>query len=276
MHLPFAVTGSKFSPVSQDYDWHRGAIAAIVRMVAPKLALSLPSPRIKLSASATTPHSASATQTIKRLILYEKMVALQYTSVQQNADRGDDERDDDRSPFPGPTNTDVINNNSSPLMLLLFFLRALVGIIQSGFAALAATPRLVLRPAQTANAAGPGDPPPIPCYYATPRHLGERWYVVYVGRRVGVFNEWADVADSTSGVPGNSQRRFASQADAIASFRSAHARGYVRHVAAIPPPNPAIYNQDTGQGNTSSYIPPRDDPWDMKPRTKKEEPDDDE
>ncbi|TDL14308.1 hypothetical protein BD410DRAFT_809837 [Rickenella mellea] len=184
------------------------------------------------------------------------MVDLGHTHVvQQNGNRGDD---DDNNNNSSHLNTAVDTDGSSPLMVLLLFLRALLGILQAGFAALAAAPRLVQRLAPgSTTASGPADPfpPPFPVYYATPRNLGERWYAVYVGNRVGVFNDWADVADATSGISGNSQRRFGSQFEAIQSFRAAHAHGHVRFVPRL------------------NYRGPPDDPSNMKPRTKKEESD---
>ncbi|TDL13705.1 hypothetical protein BD410DRAFT_810323, partial [Rickenella mellea] len=109
----------------------------------------------------------------------------------------------------------------------------------------------------------------IPVHYAIARNLGERWYVVYVGNRVGVFNDWGDVADATSGVSGNSQRRFGSQLEAIQAFQNAYDRGHVRLVPRLPPTD-----QNAAAGPSSCRAPPGD-PSNMKPRPKKEEPDDD-
>ncbi|TDL14294.1 hypothetical protein BD410DRAFT_809848 [Rickenella mellea] len=199
------------------------------------------------------------------------MVDLTYTSdVQQNGNRGDDDDDE----YSRRTNTAVNTDSSSPLMVLLVLLRALLGILQAGFTALAAAPAFVQCLAlPTGTASGSPDAYPFPVYYATARNLGERWYAVYVGNRVGVFNDWADVADATSGVLGNSQRRFGSQLEAIQSFRAAHARGHVRYVPRLPPP-PANTDQNAAAG-PSNYRGPPDDPSNMKPRTKKEESDDD-
>ena len=74
-----------------------------------------------------------------------------------------------------------------------------------------------------------------------------RWYTVFVGRRVGVFNSWyvtstcnwstlsdccirPEVQRLTSGVPGNTQCRYASAAAASAAFNDALIRGAVQQV----------------------------------------------
>ncbi|TDL18309.1 hypothetical protein BD410DRAFT_842930 [Rickenella mellea] len=208
------------------------------------------------------------------------MVAFPHNSVPQSADRGDDGDDywhpDAPFPPPGPVNNSVEADSPTVLMLIVFFLRALLGIVQSGFVALAAAPRFILRPTPSAGSiAGAPENPPFPCHYATPRHLGERWYVIYVGSRVGVFNEWSDVAAATSGIPGNSHRRFGTQAEAEASFRNALARRSVRWVPVQPNrlEEPAA---NPHQGNTGANFATFGDPPDLKPRTKKEEPDNDE
>ncbi|TDL14395.1 hypothetical protein BD410DRAFT_809766 [Rickenella mellea] len=76
-------------------------------------------------------------------------------------------------------------------------------------------------------------PPPFPPHvvpHFPPHHLGERFYAVYVGREVGIFTEWSDVAAVTVGVSGNSQRRFGSYAEALQSFFNANQQGRVRVV----------------------------------------------
>ncbi|TDL14789.1 hypothetical protein BD410DRAFT_845723 [Rickenella mellea] len=196
------------------------------------------------------------------------MVDLSHTSVQQN-DRNNDDDDERRNlPFPRRPDTADDTDTNAFLMMIFVFLRTLLGIIQAGFAALAAAPQLVQRLAPAASAPVPANPYPFPIFYAAPHHLGERWYAVYVGTRVGVFNDWADVADATSGVSGNSQRRFGSRAEAVHSFRTALDRGHVRHMPSQPPAD------NTNQGETSAHFATFSDPPDLKPRPKKEESDD--
>ncbi|TDL14828.1 hypothetical protein BD410DRAFT_845705 [Rickenella mellea] len=206
------------------------------------------------------------------------MVGLQHKYVQQSADRGDDDDNnwhpDRPCPLSGPASPTVDADGPTVLMLILFFLRALIGIVQSGFVALAATPRLILRLTPTPGTSAPANPYPFPLHYATPRHLGERWYVVYVGNRVGVFNEWSDVAAATSGVSGNSQRRFGTQAEAVASFDNALSRRSVRVVPAVQPNLTEDPAANPNQGNTGAHFALFSDPPDLKPRMKKEEPDD--
>ncbi|TDL15289.1 hypothetical protein BD410DRAFT_809057 [Rickenella mellea] len=215
------------------------------------------------------------------------MVDLRHRAISQNDSSGDDGDGDEQSPYRPPVSS---SGDDQPWLFtaLVFILHALVGAIQAGFAALASTPLFLStafantgQPARIQNVA---DPPAIPHYYAPPHHLGERWYAVYVGRRVGVFNEWADVAHSTSGISGNSQRRFGTRDDAIASFRAAHAAGHVR-IQHFTPPAPYVPPSTTNEENAaqgpgpsssrSKHYPDCGVGPKFKPFHKKEEPDDD-
>ena len=75
-----------------------------------------------------------------------------------------------------------------------------------------------------------------------------RWYVVFVGKKVGVFDDWfvctaascrsvvtlclhrSEVQNATIGVPGNCQRQYANALAAVAAFNVALASGTVRRV----------------------------------------------
>ena len=75
-----------------------------------------------------------------------------------------------------------------------------------------------------------------------------RWYVVFVGKKVGVFNDWfictaascrsvvtlhlhrSEVQNATIGVPGNCQCRYANASVAVAAFNAALASGTVCRV----------------------------------------------
>ncbi|TDL14068.1 hypothetical protein BD410DRAFT_846377 [Rickenella mellea] len=89
-----------------------------------------------------------------------------------------------------------------------------------------------------ANVPPPPPPPQHVVPHFPPHHVGERFYAVYVGREVGIFTEWSDVAAVTVGVSGNSQRRFGSYAEALESFWNADQQGRVRVVQ--PPPAPVV------------------------------------
>ncbi|TDL13920.1 hypothetical protein BD410DRAFT_846517 [Rickenella mellea] len=84
-------------------------------------------------------------------------------------------------------------------------------------------------------------------------HLGRRWYAVFVGREVGVFSSWDEVLAATSGVSGQSQRRFNSFALARREFNFALARGNVRHV----PDEPEV--PEASSSITKGKEPKRDD-----------------
>ncbi|TDL25096.1 hypothetical protein BD410DRAFT_801202 [Rickenella mellea] len=217
------------------------------------------------------------------------MVDLRHRFVSQDGDDGDQRDDDERSPR-APLHSPSSNDSSWAFTALAFILQALVGAIHAGFIALASTPlfmsRLIL-PAATNVGEGPhaqrvANPAFIPYYAnANPHHLGERWYAVYVGRRVGVFNEWVEVAEATSGISGNSQRRFGSRSDAIASFQAADAAGHV-HVRNSPPPAPPEDTPDNGEDDPNAASSSQRKPFpdyrrdgDSKRFHKKEEPDDD-
>ncbi|KAM6491451.1 hypothetical protein JOM56_013020 [Amanita muscaria] len=54
-----------------------------------------------------------------------------------------------------------------------------------------------------------------------------KWYVVYVGRRTGVFDNWPYAQRLTSGVPGNCHVSFVSKDEAIAAYNSMKEAGLV-------------------------------------------------
>ncbi|TDL14512.1 hypothetical protein BD410DRAFT_845972 [Rickenella mellea] len=202
------------------------------------------------------------------------MVGLRNRSVPQDGDHGDDgEGYEDNTPQAPPPD----ESGSSAILGLIYVLRLLIFLVQTGFTALASAAALsrdVIFDNSTAASPhaphalqAPHEPQvvPPPYYLAPPHHLGERWYAVYVGRTIGVFNEWSDVADATVGVSGNSQRRFGTRAEAIASFHSAVQRRVVRLVPDNEPTEASGSSSSADCGN----------PKDTKPFTKKEEPDDD-
>ncbi|TDL14822.1 hypothetical protein BD410DRAFT_845700 [Rickenella mellea] len=216
------------------------------------------------------------------------MVDLRNRLVPQDGDCGDD-GDAYKASLPQAPPDE---NGSSVILVIIYVLRMLIFLVQTGFTALASAAVLSRdvifdASATTSPHAPPYAPqapyafqapyvpqapqapqvpavPPPPYYLAPPGQLGERWYAVYVGRTIGVFSEWSDVADATVGVRGNSQRRFGTRAEAITSFHAAVQRGIVR---IIPDDVPA----EASGSNTAADC---GDPKDTKPFAKKEEPDD--
>ncbi|KAH8111808.1 hypothetical protein DFH11DRAFT_1546399 [Phellopilus nigrolimitatus] len=65
--------------------------------------------------------------------------------------------------------------------------------------------------------------------------MGVRWYVVFKGYEVGVFDDWSTVQGLTSGVPGGSQRRYGTRAEATRAYNEALVRGEVVRVERRPP-----------------------------------------
>ncbi|KAF6759466.1 hypothetical protein DFP72DRAFT_1063834 [Ephemerocybe angulata] len=63
----------------------------------------------------------------------------------------------------------------------------------------------------------------------------ETWYVVTVGRQVGVFQGWHTAQPLVSGVSGTCYRKYPSHEEALAAFEEAMAQG---NVAIIAPPAP--------------------------------------
>ncbi|TDL14377.1 hypothetical protein BD410DRAFT_846081 [Rickenella mellea] len=197
------------------------------------------------------------------------MVGLRNRTVPQDGDHGDD----GDAYQDGPPQAPLDDTDSSAILAFIYILRLLIYLVQTGFTALvtaAALSRDVIFAESTTATASPEAPQapqdlPPQYYLAPPRHLGERWYAVYVGRTIGVFNEWSDVADATVGVSGNSQRRFSTRTEAIASFRAAVQRGNVREVYDDePPPEASGSNSSTDCCDTK----------DTKPFPKKEDPGD--
>ncbi|KAH8103712.1 hypothetical protein DFH11DRAFT_1551696 [Phellopilus nigrolimitatus] len=76
-------------------------------------------------------------------------------------------------------------------------------------------------------------------------NAGTRWYCVFVGREVGIYNSWDEVVTHTTGVPGQSQRRYASQAEATQSFNLALASGRVRRIDTAVPATASTHNVPT-------------------------------
>ncbi|TBU36308.1 hypothetical protein BD309DRAFT_985031 [Dichomitus squalens] len=62
---------------------------------------------------------------------------------------------------------------------------------------------------------------------ADPAHIG-KWYVVTVGRKVGVFAEWVDVAPHVNGVNHAVYKKFPSCAEAVDVYEEAKGNGEVR------------------------------------------------
>ncbi|KLO05065.1 hypothetical protein SCHPADRAFT_947206 [Schizopora paradoxa] len=75
-------------------------------------------------------------------------------------------------------------------------------------------------------------PPPSQVEHpaTSPPEASDRVYVVFVGTEVGVFTDWSTVVRYTSGVPGQTQRRYSTMAAAVHAFNEAVARGEVRRI----------------------------------------------
>ncbi|KAH8111696.1 hypothetical protein DFH11DRAFT_1546296 [Phellopilus nigrolimitatus] len=96
-------------------------------------------------------------------------------------------------------------------------------------------------------------------------NAGTRWYCVFVGREVGIYNSWDEVVTHTTGVPGQSQRRYASQAEATRSFNLALASGRVRRIDTAVPATASTHNVPTRsvrfEPPSSSQTPVRQGFW---------------
>lgn len=68
--------------------------------------------------------------------------------------------------------------------------------------------------------------------YIAPADLNHRgkWYVVTVGRRIGIWPEWLDMVGYISEVPGSEHKSFKTRADADAHYRARRDAGVVRVV----------------------------------------------
>lgn len=121
------------------------------------------------------------------------MAVLRHNDVPQDGHDSGDGRDDDGRdchPQPEPVLADSIN---WLLIALLYIARLLIQLVQLPIAIARHVQASPLQLQPPPGAAGPPAIPPgpgHPFYRARPHHLGQRWYVVYVGSTVGVFNEW--------------------------------------------------------------------------------------
>jgi len=79
---------------------------------------------------------------------------------------------------------------------------------------------------------------------------GKKWYVVIVGKAVGVFGSWLEVAPLVVGVSGAQHQSFPTQEEAIQAFRDEFMKGSVKIVNAGPKSSP-------GQEYTSAPSTPR-------------------
>ncbi|KAF6764605.1 hypothetical protein DFP72DRAFT_1059572 [Ephemerocybe angulata] len=70
------------------------------------------------------------------------------------------------------------------------------------------------------------------------RPAKDTWYVVTVGRQVGVFQGWHQVQPLVSTVPGACYRKYPSREQADAAYQQARAQGNV-HIVAPPAPPPS-------------------------------------
>ncbi|KAF5335705.1 hypothetical protein D9611_009604 [Ephemerocybe angulata] len=69
------------------------------------------------------------------------------------------------------------------------------------------------------------------------RPARETWYVVTIGRQVGVFQGWHVVQPLVLGVSGACYRKYPSHEDALAAFNEALALGNVQIIAPPAPPS---------------------------------------
>ncbi|KAH9914761.1 uncharacterized protein BXZ73DRAFT_81539 [Epithele typhae] len=74
-------------------------------------------------------------------------------------------------------------------------------------------------------------PQPADEFIAPPDMFNNSWYVVTVGRRVGVFDSWEECNDATNGVPHNCHKKYTSRREAVARYFNAREAGRVNVVS---------------------------------------------
>ncbi|TDL19766.1 hypothetical protein BD410DRAFT_841749 [Rickenella mellea] len=193
----------------------------------------------------------------------------------------DDERRNSGNPSHRGSGTETPPEDQWLVLVILYMIRAMIHSIRYmydvGSNIVANIPREfylnalvppaeqlgIPAPANAANNANIAEEPYVPDFpvhmphfdpgAGPDTHLGRRWYVVFVGRQVGVFDSWDEVLAATAGVSGQSQRRFTSFAMARDAFNIALARRNVRWV-----PDPVEEPEPSGS-NTKDMPPKRDD-----------------
>ncbi|TDL14369.1 hypothetical protein BD410DRAFT_809782 [Rickenella mellea] len=176
----------------------------------------------------------------------------------------DDDRRDPRPPFRPGAGSDATPEDLWLVMVVVYIIRAVIYSVgymyhvgsqvmanipcefdvgartsPAGFIAPAPAPDNVDNNANLEEPAELPFPVHMPTFEAgsePDNHLGRRWYVVFVGRQVGVFSSWDKVAAATYGVSGQAQRRVNGFAMARRVFFDAAAQGNVRWVPDDPGP----------------------------------------